>query len=69
MNWTEPQTQGSYTETTVTYTGKVPDLAAWAKQPEVEQAFPTIKTMLDDVEKNQTVALHFTTQGWVANNF
>jgi hypothetical protein len=69
VNWTEPQTQGSYTETTVTYTGKVPDLAAWAKVPEVEQAFPSIKTTLDDVEKNQTVALHLTNKGWVVNNF
>jgi hypothetical protein len=69
VNWTEPQTQGSYTETTVTYTGKVPDLAAWAKLPEMEQAFPTIKTTLGDMEKNQTVALHLTSKGWGVNNF
>jgi hypothetical protein len=69
VNWTEPQTQGSYTETTVTYTGKVPDLAAWAKLPEVERAFPTIKTTLGDMEKNQTVALHLTSKGWGVNNF
>jgi len=69
VNWTEPQTQGSYTETTVVYTGKVPDLAAWAKLPEMEQAFPSIKTTLDDMEKNQTVALHLTNKGWVVNSF
>lgn len=69
VNWTEPETQGGYSETTVTYTGKVPDLAAWAKLPEVEQAFPSIKTTLDGVVKNQTVALHLTNKGWVVNNF
>jgi hypothetical protein len=47
----------------------VPDLAAWAKLPEMEQAFPSIKTTLDDVEKNQTVALHLTNKGWVVNHF
>lgn len=69
VNWTEPETQGSYSETTVTYTGKVPDLAAWAKLPATEQAFPSIQTALDDIGKNQTVALHLTDKGWVVNNF
>lgn len=69
VNWTEPQTQGDYSETTVTYTGKVPDLVAWARQPEVEQAFPAIGTTLDAVEKNQTVPLHLTDKGWVVNGF
>lgn len=69
VNWTEPQTRGGYTETTVIYTGKVPDLAAWARLPEIEQAFPSIQTTLDNVAKNQTVALHLTDQGWVVNNF
>ncbi len=69
VNWTEPETQGGYSETTVTFTGKVPDLAAWAKLPEVERVFPSIKTTLDDVVKNQTVALHLTNKGWVVNNF
>ena len=69
VSWTEPQTQGSYSETTVTYTGKVPDLAAWAKLPEVQQAFPSINTTLDDLGKNQSVALHLTNKGWVVNNF
>ncbi|MHB1856617.1 MAG: hypothetical protein ACYCPM_04205 [Acidobacteriaceae bacterium] len=69
VNWTEPQTQGSYSETTVTYTGKVPDLAAWAKLPEAEQAFPSIQTTLDDIVKNQTASLHLTNKGWVVNRF
>ncbi len=69
VNWTEPQTQGSYTETTVTYTGNVPDPAAWVKLPEIQQAFPSIQTTLNDMGKSQTVALHLTDQGWVVNNF
>jgi hypothetical protein len=67
VNWTEPQTQGDYTETTATYTFKIPDLAAWVKLPEVEQAFPSIRTTLDDLRKNQTVALHLTNRGWIVN--
>jgi hypothetical protein len=69
VNWTEPETQGSYSETTVTYTGKVPDVAAWAKLSDVQQAFPSIKTTLSDVGQNQTVALHLTNKGWVVVNF
>jgi len=67
VNWTEPQTQGAYTETTVTYTGTISTLAAWAKAPEVQQAFPSIQTTLNDVRQNQTVALHLTNKGWVVN--
>jgi hypothetical protein len=35
----------------------------------VEQAFPTIKTTLGDMENDQTVALHLTSKGWGVNNF
>lgn len=67
VNWTEPETQGSYTETTVTYTGIIPDLAAWAKLPGVQQSFPSIQTTLNAVRQNQTVALHLTNKGWVVS--
>jgi hypothetical protein len=69
VNWTEPETQGGYTETTVTYIGNVPDLAAWAKLPEVNQAFPSISGMLNAAGKNQKVPLHLTNNGWVVKNF
>ena len=69
VNWTEPQTQSEYSETTVTYTGTVSDLAIWAKQPGVEQAFPTIGSTLAAVGKDQKVSLHLTDKGWVVNGF
>lgn len=69
VNWTEPQTQGDTSETTVTYTYKVPDLAAWAKLPEVNQAFPTINTTLSGAGTNQSIPLHLTNTGWVVNHF
>ena len=53
----------------MTYTAKVPDRAAGAKLPEVERAFPSIKTTLDEVGRNQTVALHLTNKGWVVHGF
>ncbi|MGA7155385.1 MAG: hypothetical protein WBY53_00980 [Acidobacteriaceae bacterium] len=67
VNRTEPETQGNYSETTVTYTYKIPDLAAWAKLPDVQQAFPLIGTTLEMAGKNQTIALHLTNKGWVVN--
>ena len=69
VNWTEPETQGGYTETTVTYTYKIPDLAAWAILPEVNQAFPSINTTLVTAGKNQKIPLHLTNNGWVVNHF
>jgi len=67
VNRTEPQTQGDYSETTVTYTYKIPGLAAWAKLPDVQQAFPLIGTTLDLAGKNRTIALHLTDKGWIVN--
>jgi hypothetical protein len=69
MNWTEPVTQGGYSETTVTYTYKIPDLAAWAKLPEVDQVFPSIGITLGAMGENQTIALRLTNKGWVVNGF
>ena len=67
VNRTEPQTQGDYSETTVTYTYKIPDLAAWSKLPDVQQTFPLIGTTLDLAGKNRTIALHLTDKGWIVN--
>lgn len=67
VNWTEPQTQGNYTETTATYTYKIPNIAAWAKLPEVDQAFPSIGMTVDGAGKNQTIPVHLTDKGWVVN--
>jgi len=67
VNWTEPETQGNYTETTVTYTYKIPNVADWAKLPEVNQAFPSIGMTLDGAGKNQSIPLHLTDKGWVVN--
>ncbi len=67
VNWSEPVTQSGYSETTVTYTYNIPDLAPWAKLPEVDQAFPSIGTTLNEAGKNHTIALHRTNNGWVVN--
>lgn len=67
VNWSEPVTQGDYSKTTVTYTYKIPDLAAWAKLAEVEQAFPSISTTLAEVGKQRSIPLHHTNNGWLVN--
>ena len=67
VKWTQPQTQGNYTETTTTYTYKIADLAAWAKLPEIDQTFPSIGMTLGGAGKNQSIPLHLTDKGWVVN--
>jgi hypothetical protein len=69
VSWTPPMTQGSYAGTVVTYTYKIPDLAGWAKLPEVEGAFPAVKTTLDGVGRNQTIGVNLTDKGWKVNSF
>jgi hypothetical protein len=52
----------------VTYTYKFQQLADWAKQPEVQQTFPAIKSTLDQAGTNQVVEVHLTNQGWEAGS-
>lgn len=63
--WTEPAAMGPYTKSEVTYSHKVVNLAAWAQQPGIEQAFPDIRSTLQDASKvNQRAGLVLTNQGW-----
>jgi hypothetical protein len=66
VKWDEPAAQDGTSITEVTYTYKFQQLADWAKQPEVEQAFPAIKSTLDQAGTNQVVEVHLTNQGWEA---
>ncbi|WP_260705103.1 hypothetical protein [Edaphobacter flagellatus] len=68
VKWDEPTAQGGASSTEVTYTYKFQQLADWAKQPDVEQVFPAIKSTLDQVGSNQVVELHRTNKGWEAGS-
>ncbi len=67
--WEKPKTVGEQTQTTVRYQYKIDGLADWAHRPEIQAAFPKIKTVLDGVgKKEQTVILQKTAAGWVAQH-
>lgn len=65
VRWTEPATTGDATQTEVTYGFKIVNLAAWAQQLGIQQAFPYIRSTLQDASKvNQRAGLVLTNQGW-----
>lgn len=65
IKWTEPATISVYSQTEVTYTYKIADLAAWAERPEVQRAFPDIQTEIAGQSKSvQTAGLRLTNKGW-----
>lgn len=63
--WTEPTAMGPYTQSEVTYSYKIVNLAAWAQQLGMQQAFPDIRSMLQDASKpDQIAGLVLTNKGW-----
>lgn len=65
VRWTEPAVMGPYTQSEVTYTYKIADLAPWAKQAEVQQAFGDIRTTVSGISKDdETAGLQLTDKGW-----
>jgi hypothetical protein len=65
VKWTEPAVMGPYTQSEVTYSYKVVNLASWAEQPGIQQAFPDIRSSIQDASKlNQRAGLVLTNQGW-----
>jgi len=65
LKWTDPVTTGGSSQTEVSYTYKVVNLAGWAGQPEIQQAFPDIKATVDGISKaSETAGLQLTNRGW-----
>jgi hypothetical protein len=65
VKWTEPVTMGASSQTEVTYTYKIADLAQWAQRPDVQQAFGDVRTTVNGISKSSEVAgLQLTNQGW-----
>lgn len=56
---------GPYTQSEVTYSYKVANLASWAQTPDVQQVFPDIRSTLQGVSKpDQIAGLILTNKGW-----
>ncbi|MCL2636040.1 MAG: hypothetical protein FWD50_05360 [Betaproteobacteria bacterium] len=67
VKWEGPMKFGDYQEAGVTYTYKINSLADWAKSPEVQAAFPSVKSILDGAGKREEEhAVKLTSQGWEA---
>jgi hypothetical protein len=67
VKWEGPMKLGDYQEAGVTYTYKINNLADWAKKPEVQAAFPSVKSILDGAGKREEKhAVKLTSQGWEA---
>jgi hypothetical protein len=65
VKWTEPMTMGAFSQTEVTYTYKIVNVAGWAERPDVQRAFPNIGTTVSVASKtNQVAGLQLTNQGW-----
>ena len=58
-------TTGPSSQSEVTYTYKLVNLAAWAEQPGTQHAFPDIRTTIGRASKTDQIAgLQLTNKGW-----
>jgi hypothetical protein len=65
VTWTKPESMGSVLQSEATYTYKMPDLAPWAKQADVQQAFDDIPTTVNGISKaHERVSLQLANKGW-----
>lgn len=65
INWTERTGMRTSSQTEVTYTYKIENLASWAERPDVQRGFPTIQATLAGISKTTEVAgLQLTSRGW-----
>lgn len=65
VKWTEPAATEPSTQSEVTYTYKIADLAPWATHADVQQAFGDIRTTVSGISKtDETAELQLTNKGW-----
>ena len=65
VKWTEPVTIRAATQTEVTYTYKIADLAPWAERPDVQHEFGDVRTTVNGISKSdEIIDLQLTNRGW-----
>lgn len=65
VKWEGPMKFGDYQEAGITYTYKIINLVDWAKNPQVQAAFPVIKNILDGAAgKPAKHTVKLTSEGW-----
>jgi len=65
VKWTEPVTMGAGSQSEVTYTYKIANLAPWAERSDVQREFWDVRTTVNGISKlNEIAGLQLTNQGW-----
>jgi len=65
VKWIGPRVSGDYQEALVIHTYKVVDIVDWAKRPDMQAAFPTIKEAIDEAGKEEVGhPVVLTSVGW-----
>jgi MFS family permease len=65
VKWTEPVTMGASSQTEVTYTYKIANLAPWAERSDVQREFGDVRTIVNGISKSNEIAgLQLSNQGW-----
>jgi len=67
VKWEGPIKLGDYQEAKLTYTYKINDVAPWANNPDIQAAFPGVKSTVDGAGKNEIKhGVKLTSEGWEA---
>lgn len=67
VKWEGPMKFGDYQEARLTYTYKLDNTAEWARKPEIQAAFPLVKSTLEGAGSRESKhAVKLTNQGWEA---
>lgn len=65
VKWSQPVTADGRSQTEVTYTYKIMNLAAWSERSDIQQSFSDIRATVTGVSKvNQAIGLQLTSDGW-----
>jgi hypothetical protein len=65
VKWTEPVTMGAGSQSEVTYTYKIANLAPWAERSDVQREFGDVRATVGGISKSNEIAeLQLTDQGW-----
>lgn len=67
VRWADPSKVGDHQETSVLYTYKLSNVVAWARKPQVKEAFPEVGRNVDgEHTQKEKLYVKLTPQGWEA---
>ncbi len=65
VKWTEPVAMGGGSQSEVSYTYKIANLAPWAERADIQREFGDVRTTVNGTSKSIEIAgLQLTNQGW-----